>query len=224
MKTKTLNTIALAWILSLLILFQWACKKDETTSPPLPVQSTFTDPRDGKVYPTITVDSLTWFAENLDYDTAGAVEPSLKSTTATNLGKLYKHSSAQVACPPGWHLSTDGEWKALLMHLGMTSQDAGAYGWHGTDQGKKLKSTDGWADNGNGTDLIGFHARPAGWIDYYGEHKGLSEYAEFWTSTPYGADGYYTRGLVDSRDDIAQGYMTITGSTAASVRCVKDVP
>ena len=221
MKTKI--KFASGLFIALLLTFCWACKKDDNNEYP-PGQSTITDPRDGKVYKTITTDSLTWFAENLDFDTAGAFEPPLKLTTGAKLGKLYAFGSAKVACPSGWHLSTDNEWKALLMHLGVSAEDAGSHGWNGGDAGKKLKSTTGWSGNGNGTNLIGFGALPAGWMDYYGEHKGKGEYAVFWTSTLEQDNAAYTRSLVDSRDDMGKTAMTYTGGAAASVRCVKDAP
>jgi uncharacterized protein (TIGR02145 family) len=44
-------------------------------------------------------------------------------------------------CPSGWHVPSDQEWKNLEMHLGMTSSQANASLWRGTDQGTQMKST-----------------------------------------------------------------------------------
>jgi len=224
MKSKVFTSIALAVLFAFLIGFQWACSKDDDTGNNPTGPTTFTDPRDGKVYTTITVDSLTWFAENLDYDTAGSFEYPAKSINSKGYGRLYQFGPAKTACPCGWHLSTDNEWKALLMYLGMNSNDAGANGWNGTDQGKNLKSTTGWHNNGNGTDLIGFSALPAGWINADGELVGETENALFWTSTLEQANAAYTRSLNFESDKIGHGGMTYKEGAAASVRCVKDRP
>jgi uncharacterized protein (TIGR02145 family) len=207
--------------IALFTTFNWSCKKDNPDTTPTGEDS-FSDPRDGCVYKTITVDSLTWFAENLNFDTAGAVKNPEKSANGTGYGRLYTFGAAKTACPDGWHLSTDNEWKALLMHLGMNANDAGANGWNGTDQGKKLKSTTGWHNDGNGTDVIGFSALPAGWINADGELVGETEYALFWTSTLEQANAAYTRSLNFESDKIGHGGMTYKEDAAASVRCVKD--
>ena len=220
MKTKI--KIASGFIIVLFMTMNWACKKDDNTPVNPPVQNTVTDPRDGHVYKTITVDTLVWFAENLDYDTAGAYENKLKSTKDENYGKLYSWFSAKVACPAGWHLASDDNWKALLMSMGMNANDAGANGFNGTDQGKRLKSKTGWMSNGNGTDEIGFNALPAGYLNAYGELVGKGEYANFWTSTPEQTNAAYTRTLMAGRDDVRKDGMTYGGGAAASVRCVKD--
>lgn len=219
MKSKIILVSGL--IIVLLLTFQWSCKKDDNNPPG---QDTFTDPRDGHVYETITVDTMVWFAENLDYDTAGAYDYLLKSTNGNNYGKLYTWPCAKVACPSGWHLASDNSWKALLMSMGMSANDAGANGFNGTDQGKRLKSTTGWMSDGNGTDEIGFNALPAGYRNAYGEFSGKGEYAHFWTSTPEQANAAYTRTLYAARDDVGKIGMTWGEGGAASVRCIKDAP
>ena len=64
-------------------------------------------------------------------------------------GRLYLWQTALIACPTGWHLPGDEEWKTLEMYLGMSQSEADDISWRGTDEGTKLKSTSGWHQNGN---------------------------------------------------------------------------
>ena len=47
-------------------------------------------------------------------------------------------SEVQGACPTGWHLPSDDEWKQLEMHLGMSQSEADVTGWRGKNQGSEL--------------------------------------------------------------------------------------
>jgi len=57
----------------------------------------------------------------------------------------------QGVCPAGWHIPTDAEWTILENAVG--GEDVA---------GMALKSTSGWNEGGNGTDVYGFSALPAG--------------------------------------------------------------
>ncbi len=118
----------------------------------------FIDPQDGNTYKTIKIGDQTWMAENLQYKT----QNSWYYNNAPANGTLYSWNDAKTACPKGWHLPTDDEWKILGMHLGMSQSEADTKGWRGTDKGKKMKSKTGWLDNSNGNDLSGFDAKPRG--------------------------------------------------------------
>ena len=48
-------------------------------------------------------------------------------------------TNLQGACPDGWHLPTDQEWKNLEQFLGMSLQDANLDGVRGTGEGGKLR-------------------------------------------------------------------------------------
>ncbi len=221
MKTSYFIYYATSLFITILLVIQTGCKKEESGNP-APPTSTVTDPRDGHVYKTITMDSLTWFAENLDFDTTGAYDIPGRSTSADSYGKLYAYYSALTACPDGWHLSKKSEWSALFMHMGMSGSDAGLNnGFVGTDEGKRLKSTTGWENNHNGTDEIGFTIYPAGERSVHGDFEGQGLEATFWTSTEFHDDNNFSYSFTD-RDDVRFGNLWTKSDYAVSVRCVKN--
>ncbi|MEM6814349.1 MAG: FISUMP domain-containing protein [Bacteroidota bacterium] len=90
---------------------------------------TFTDPRDGEVYKTITfVRELhsgeirrTWYAENVKFKTPGSRCYKETGEYCNQFGRLYNYEQANLACPKGWHVPTIHEWKHLFHFFG---------GWH----------------------------------------------------------------------------------------------
>jgi len=210
--------------------------------------STFSDPRDGQPYHTVVIGNQTWFAENLKYlpsvspSSDGAnfssfyyyvygyegtnVAEAKATTNFQTYGVLYNWLAATNACPDGWHLPTDNEWKTLEMYLGMSQSEADDYGWRGYsfDVGKKLKSTSGWYNNGNGTDELGFSALPGGWRthlpDTSGFFMGVRRYGAWWSSTSFYNARAKNRSLYYERNEINRdGDYKGKG---LSVRCIKD--
>ena len=177
---------------------------------------TYTDPRDGKAYITVKIGEQTWFTENLDFDSAASVKSS-----KSNYGGYYSWSSAKNACPSGWHLPTDQEWKALEMKMLLLQSEADAIGWRGTVQGMWLKSKDGWKYNGNGTDRFGYNALPAGYKNEDGEIFRFEEDAVFWTATFHGnSESAWYRQMNYGANGI---YRSSTSTKARfSVRCIKN--
>jgi uncharacterized protein (TIGR02145 family) len=101
-------------------------------------------------------------------------------------------------------LPTSAEWGALVSAAGGSSV-----------AGKKLKSSSGWYNNGNGTDDYGFSALPGG---YYtgGSFNDAGSYGLWWTD----ADEAYTRGM-DYNGDNADENLKYR-YYYFSVRCVGD--
>lgn len=134
---------------------------------------------------------------------------------------------SQGICPPGWHLPTDEEWKVLEgsvdSQFGIGHGIWDLWGLRGFDAGKNLKTTTGWYNNGNGTDLFGFSAMPgsyrilAGTFDLTG-HEGV-----WWTSSTAGpgkawyVNLHYFSPKIGKWDD-----MWSMREYGFSARCLKD--
>jgi uncharacterized protein (TIGR02145 family) len=129
---------------------------------------------------------------------------------AVNKGKL---------CPIGWRVPTDDDWKTLEMTVGMTQEQANQNGWRGTDQGKKLKSEDGWSI-GKGLNSVGFNVIPAGWRTDTEEFHHMGDHAYFWTATDGGGSEGICRYIWHIMDNVYRNPME--KKYGFSVRCVKE--
>ena len=172
---------------------------------------TMTDPRDGQTYRTVKIGNQVWMAENLNYETANSYCYKDSVSKCTKYGRLYTWAAAKTACPSGWHLPTEIEFKELVATVGGSST-----------AGKMLKSTSGWDDDegesGNGTDAYLFTALPAGdRSDNGGIYRDEGLYAFFWGSTD---DGIAYSMNLHYHDDIA-GLGYGHKDTGHSVRCIK---
>jgi len=147
------------------------------------VKGTFTDPRDDQTYSIVTIGSQTWLAENLNYETTDSWWYFDDEANGDIYGRLYSWNAAMTACPGGWHLASDDEWKSLEMFMGMGQSDADSEEMRGTDEGKKLKSISGW-NTGTGTDEVGFTALPGGELSSFG-FLYIGDFAIWWTNTEY---------------------------------------
>jgi len=146
-------------------------------------KGTFTDPRDKKKYNTVKIGTLTWMAQNLDYQGDGFLglcngdspkEKIKKTENCKKYGRLYDWEEAMKACPADWHLPSDKEWQTLVDFAGGDEV-----------AGKKLKAKSGWEGkckwkdektddrgrvtvtefNNCGSDEYGFSALPGGYSD-----------------------------------------------------------
>lgn len=136
----------------------------------------FTDPRDGKIYKTIEIGDQIWMAENLKYDIPGSKCYDDNPKNALIYGRLYDFDAAKNACPPGWHLPSNEEWEKLINFAGGKENGIGVdeegirqKSWDSV--GNQLKTTSGWKSNGfsgNGSNILGFSAKPAGFRYFSG--------------------------------------------------------
>jgi uncharacterized protein (TIGR02145 family) len=127
-------------------------------------QEIYTDQRDGNAYRTISINGVTWLAENLRYNTKtdGALSFDKNPHNVPVLGVLYDWKTAASVCPVGWHLPSGSEFRKLVDHFETAEQ---------------------WEGHGSGPNT--FRIQLAGMQDYEGTFSELGESAYYWTSTEY---------------------------------------
>jgi uncharacterized protein (TIGR02145 family) len=176
----------------------------------------FTDPRDGYTYAVVTIGRSQWFAENLRYKTPGSRCYEGDEANCADHGRLYRLDDALSACPPGWHLPSEEDWRRLELALGMSQADVLKEKGRGDPLGRRLKY---------GGDT-GFDTRYSGWID---PHRGdsslaMGRNAAFWASTPGPPDDVsataWHRDVAANRNTIWRSPVNVT--YWLSVRCVRD--
>ncbi|MCX5841353.1 MAG: fibrobacter succinogenes major paralogous domain-containing protein, partial [Deltaproteobacteria bacterium] len=132
-------------------------------------------------------------------------------------GVLYNWQAAKTACPPGWRLPTDQEWKNLEVLLGMDlSESDKDYFRNSGAVGKLMKSTSAWEMNGNGTNDSHFNALPGGYSDYYFSELGYS--ASFWSSSETNTGLAWSREFRFNNDGVSRNDWP--GGLGFSVRCL----
>lgn len=127
-------------------------------------------------------------------------------------------SNVQGACPDGWHMPSDAEWKQLEMFIGMSQFDADKIDYRGTNEGEKLKSKSGWYYNGNGTDIYNFRVLPGGDMS---PNNFLGYVGLFWTSTEINTTNAWYRMFGCDNKGIYRRSNHHKGQYH-SVRCVKN--
>lgn len=181
---------------------------------------TFTDERDNKTYKWVKIGTQIWMAENLAYDAGdGCWAYDNNESNVATYGRLYNWEAAKAACPSGWHLPTDEEWKQLEMTIGMSQSQADSTNLRGTDEGEKLKATSRWFVNGNGTDDYGFSAFPGGYLTTTSDFTSMGQHGYWWSATERDHSAWY-RNIFCESPKIRRGILK--KGLGHSVRCVKD--
>ena len=185
-----------------------------------------------RVYPTVKIGNQVWLAENLDYKFTGCtIGASTKSSSiaqanyynndettygvnGNKYGLLYNGVAVDYmeanksSLFPGWHVATRDDFDTLITYAGGTSV-----------AGKKLKSTDGWNNQGwAGTDDYGFDGKPAGQGLPFAQ---VGAYCEFWTSTSTSNPAYkWYKQISGLYDGVYENNTAL--SAEFPVRLVKD--
>jgi uncharacterized protein (TIGR02145 family) len=135
-------------------------------------------------------------------------------------GKISVTGKIRGACPSGWHIPDDDEWKILEKTLGMSQRIADSLFLRNSENtGAKLKSSLHWLNEGNGSNFSGFTALPSGYRNKHGKFFHSEGYSLFWTATTSGDIVWY-RGLNGLSNGIYR-CATMKGH-ALSVRCIRD--
>ncbi|WP_028979132.1 FISUMP domain-containing protein [Sporocytophaga myxococcoides] len=147
-----MKKLMLSWTLVLAVagLTFMSCGKDKDDNNPVdPNAGTVIDERDQIVYKTIKIGDQTWFAEDLRYD--GPLSQG-NSYNPSSGGKIYDLDGAKVACPNGWRLPSDLDFRTLENYLGMSNADTAKIGYgadRGADKGIGMKLQNGGATGFN---------------------------------------------------------------------------
>ncbi len=187
--------------------------------------SSYQDLRDGENYPTVLIGDQEWMTKNLNYKTVNYSWAYInQSSYREDYGMLYNFEAANVACPVGWHLPTDTEWRKLEKTLGMADGVSLSEGYRGDNEGSELKETgsNNWySPNNNAVDLVGFKALPGGYRDTDGNFGLIGTMGAFWTATQNIAEqkAIY-RALHKDKSQIGRDWFD--NQSAISVRCIKD--
>jgi len=134
--------------------------------------NSFTDFRDGQKYRVVKINGKTWLAQNVNFKTGKSWCYGDDDSNCEKYGRLYDWNSANIACPSSMHLPVWGEWKEMITAAGGDNA-----------AGKKLKSTSGWNNDGNGTDDYGFSALPGGYRWESGRFVIEGGEGYWWTAT-----------------------------------------
>jgi len=198
--------------------------KAETSSPKAP---------DSQKIKTVKIGNQTWMAENLntEYFSNGDPIPYAESKedwdeaaensqpawcyydndpqNGKKFGRLYNWyavNDSRGIAPSGWRVASDEDWDELAETLG------------DEEVGKKIKSKQGWNEDGNGTDEVGFNALPGGLRDIDGKFGYIGEACYFWTSTEYSEENAADRFLNHDEDEIDS--YDLGKSSGYYIRCI----
>lgn len=220
-----LRLLTSAYILILIVVLS-GCKKEEKTVTDI----------DGNTYRTITVGGKVWMAQDLrttrfndgsdisyvqggtqwaNLTAAAFAEVNNSSSNAAIYGRLYNWyavADSRKLCPAGWHVPSAEEYADFISKF--DSEDKA--GGHMKETG-----TEYWlSPNVEATNLSGFSARGAGYVNYQGVYKDFKYVTGFWTSTAADATYAYYVGLWSADPWCDQ--TAANKKTGFQVRCVKD--
>lgn len=170
------------------------------------------DQRDGNIYLVAKFSDLWWMCQNLKFDAGeGSSCYDGDETNCMLHGRWYSFDAALRACPEGYRLPTDDDWKALESYIGMDKKDLDQnFNRNSGTVGKFLKVNGG----------IGFDAELTGMINTRGNASYSGERAYFWTATAFDEATAWNRIMEKSKDGVER--QTMTRGFQLSVRCVRD--
>ena len=183
----------------------------------------FVDKRDKRIYKVRKIGNQLWMDEDLKFNLENNcwIYNGSHDSVIEN-GYLYNWESAINACPPGWHLPSDDEWKELETYFGMDLNEADKMGYRGEKLNiGSILITGNYKKYSNLTGKNNFQLNLGGYRLYdQGTFHHLNYSASYWTSTKNEkGDGCY-RYL---RKEISGIYRIFDNPHYGfSVRCIKD--
>jgi len=175
------------------------------------------DVRDGKSYKVVKIGTQTWMAENLNFNIGNNCWCYNEDTiNCQTYGRLYGWEIAKSACPNGWHLPSDDEWKQLTKFLGENSVVGGKLKepriahWSSPNKNLDYKTVN----------ISGFTALPGGYRGDEGTFRYIGLYGHWWTSSEMNSTDAWKWGL--AYDYAYVNRLNYNKNFGFSVRCVKN--
>jgi len=179
---------------------------------------------DGNVYPTVTIGTQVWLAENLrvehyndgtpiTYVTASPAWEAL-TTEAMCYFKDMSNNTINLLPPSGWHVPTLSEYGTLISTLSSPAFDTGKL--------KEIGFTYWDSPNLGAGNISGFSARGTGSRDSSGSFQDLKHTFNMWTSTIYASDNNYHESIQLYYDSLSQNIQPAHSNKGLSVRLIKD--
>lgn len=169
------------------------------------------DDRDNNIYLVKKFGDQWWMGQNLNYNVGeGSYCFDDDETNCMLKGRLYSFEAAKKACPEGYRLPGDDDWKALEKLLGMQDKELDLkYNRNSGRVGKLLIS--GGAS--------GFEAEYAGVKNPGGDDMYFESQAYFWTSSPWDESNAWSRVIYEQKEGVDR--KVIPKTYGLSVRCIK---
>lgn len=158
------------------------------------------DIRDNQTYRTISIGSVVWMAENLNYASeTGSWCYDESNYNCDQYGRLYNFETAQNVCMHGWRLPSKEEMDSLILLLKSNDNPVSAIRTGGSS---------------------GLNAVLSGWRGVNENYYNIGEQTRFWTSTErIGLNAWYL-----SLDNVLGNIKTDYDNKELgfSVRCIRE--
>ncbi len=192
---------------------------------------------DFNVYGTVMINNQVWLDVNLMTTHFNDGTPILhkKGLNIKEYGYYYsgltlQHDKDKTPCPCGFHIPTHEDWLTLERYIGVPEDEIDNFAdlksrGDGKDVANKLKSKTGWNKHegvdGNGSDVYGFNAKPAGSYVYHTDDgrvlRDIGVGTNLW-SIHEGKSYYYSRRITVDKRGIYYGAYDRT----SPIRCIRD--
>lgn len=211
---------------------------------------TWKDPKDGKVYNTVTINGKTWLAENYAYvpyidqsssdkiklcsvydlENPTSIDQIKQHPNYQKYGVLYTSDVIEDLNLDGWHVATDEEWKELEKLSGMQDGEINTKGYRnrGKTMHKFINENQKFdlSKSSKPTNEIPLNIIYGGYFrsNFRGNvYTGERDFTYIWTSTrerTYTLQGYYYRAFAQNRFGIERDVKN--GKYKMYIRLVKD--
>jgi uncharacterized protein (TIGR02145 family) len=206
-------------------------------------EKTFVDERDGVEYMYVSIGSLDWMAENLEY--SGTQENKVgvgfytQDVLRSIFGTLYSWNDAtggvsgsglaggpQGVCPAGWSIPTNEDWEDLGSAINGGTSVRFSETWEGlashltVEADFNTKRMWPYAPKFEKKNTYGWNAIPCGHsTDNYTRFRHLLEYGMWWSAAEQDGKGAYR--YIYYNTNAVPGHYTDKFDFGASVRCVR---